>query len=125
MFGSKARRLAADLAFERHRTNLLRKQLAAVTADCASWKRRSQVTSADHADLVIERTRERDDAVRELARIRGGGLFRRIRQAANAAVGTDTYDRPARAVRDFARDLETWLPEDAGDPQPATGEAAP
>src|SRR5690348_6442396 len=121
MFGSKKRHLRADLAFEQHRNNLLRKQLAEKTTECASWKRRSQVTSSDHADLVIERTRERDDAVRELARIRNGGLYRQIRAAANTEVGSDPYDHPARAVRDFARELETWIPENApSDPQSAT-----
>lgn len=43
------------------------------------------------------------------------GLVRQIRAAANATVGTDAFDRPDRAVRDFARDLERWIPEDAPD----------
>lgn len=38
------------------------------------------------------------------------GLAQEIHAAANTAVGTDPYDRPARAVRDFARHLEHWLP---------------
>jgi hypothetical protein len=114
MFG-RIRRLRADLAEERRLHGIARRRLAAMTTECASWKRRSQVTSGDHAALVIERTRQRDEAVRaqetaeaELARIRNGGLYRQIRAAANAEVANGY----GRAVRDFARGLEAWLPED-------------
>lgn len=114
MFDSEKRRLRADLAEERRLHDTTRQRLAEKTTECASWKHRSQV-AGDHAALVIERTRERDEAVRELARIRGGGLYRQIRAAANAEVANGY----GRAVRDFARDLETWLPEDTSE-QPAT-----
>jgi len=54
------------------------------------------------------------------------GLVRQIRRAANATVGTDAFDRPDRAVRDFARDLERWIPEDAPDgDQPAEAQPEP
>lgn len=116
MWGQKAARIAELEA----RNTYLAEQLEVARQDQTPQepapKRDSGLANQLHA-----RTLQRDDAIRarqeaeaQLARIRGGGLYRQIRAAANRSVGDDAYDSPARAVRDFARDLETWLPEDTG-----------
>lgn len=65
MFATK-RRLRERLADEKARTSLLRQQLKDTAEERDSWKWAAGRLDQSRDDLIIRRTRERDQAIREL-----------------------------------------------------------
>lgn len=109
MFG-KRRRLAEDLADEKSRNDLLRQQLAETSKERDSWKWAATKTIASHDDLVITRTRERDEARRllraaetQLGEARRENAVRTGKQVAYSNQAVGNMRRLARALKACAR----------------------
>lgn len=91
--------------------------------DC--WKRRAIQAQDDRDRYAAQATRLRTRAEKaedEVRRIRRGGLYRQIRKTAGYPLPTDATQED-RAVQEFARDLERWIPQVAGEELSAAGAA--
>lgn len=65
MFG-RVCALREALADERARTETLRQQVAEARQECESWRWAAKQAMGSHDDVLVRRTRERDDAMRNL-----------------------------------------------------------
>lgn len=95
MFGSKRRRLAEDLAWEKHRNQLLRKQLREVTEERESWKWAATHAMGSNEDALIRCTRERNGAIRKAKQ-----LQKRLDRAVRACARYRTDATQQTAVTD-------------------------
>ncbi|HWN00047.1 MAG TPA: hypothetical protein VNO54_23620 [Streptosporangiaceae bacterium] len=102
--------MAADLAYEKHRTTSLRQQLKDTGEERDSWKWAATKTITSHDDLVITRTRERDQARRLLrtAETQLGEAHQQItvrtrKQVAYSNQAVGNMRRLARALNACAR----------------------
>jgi hypothetical protein len=105
MFG-RLRRLREARAAERARNEILRQQLADVQHECESWRWAAKEAMGSHDDLVVRRTRERDDAVKalratalDLAKSRArAARYRKAWQSARRRAGSHRSEAAAQAV---------------------------
>jgi hypothetical protein len=105
MFGATTRRLREALANEKTCTTHLRGRLHDTDLERDSWKWAAQQTTSSQADLLITRTRERDEARSSLRATEDQLAAARRENAARTGKQIDYSNRAVGNMRRLARAL--------------------